>query len=225
MDFTNALSPYHDDVNSQIDKSKDAFHQFNQEGLDLAYKQFNYIFTQGDTLFIAGTQNSQDIYDDIRHVAWWGNMTKTQRYKDAETYLKANPNKIKKLVTHSLGSSVGLALQRNYPEKKYEVVTYGAPVIGGLDPFRGDYKVERYKHIGKKRQSDPIASLDLFAKEVPINSNNPLKLHSYKGYVYDWDNHNIKPVDTKPTVIQPQITTQIPNLVNPIQTDNTYRNY
>ena len=117
MDFTNALSPYHDDVNSQIDKSKDAFHQFNQEGLDLAYKQFNYIFTQGDTLFIAGTQNSQDIYDDIRHVAWWGNMTKTQRYKDAETYLKANPNKIKKLVTHSLGSRVGLALQRNYPEK------------------------------------------------------------------------------------------------------------
>ena len=217
-----STKPYHDDLNKKVDKSKDAFHQKNQEGLDLAYKQFNYIFSDKDTLYIAGTQNSQDVYDDVRHVPWWGDMTKTQRYKDANTYLKNNPQ-IKKLVTHSLGSSVGLALQRNNPERDFHVVTYGAPVIGMLDPFRGDFKVERYKHVGRIGEPDPVASLDMFANVVPINSKNPLTLHSYKGYVYDWDNHNIKPSESKSTAIQQQITTKIPNLTNPVQTNNTYR--
>ena len=199
----------------KVDKSKDEFHQFNEEGLDLAYKSFTYTYIIGDTLFIAGTQNSQDVYDDVRHVPWWGNMKKTQRYKDAELHLRKNPQ-IKHLVTHSLGSSVGLALQKNHPERNFTVVTYGAPVIGMLDPFRGDAKVERYKHTGKAGESDPIASLDMFATEVPINSSNPFKLHSYKGYVYDYDNHSIKPAEPKPT-------TAVPKLFNPVQTNNTYR--
>ena len=42
-------------LSKNVDKSKDAFHQKNQEGLDLAYKQFNYIFSDKDTLYIAGT--------------------------------------------------------------------------------------------------------------------------------------------------------------------------
>ena len=209
-------------LSKNVDKSKDAFHQKNQEGLDLAYKQFNYIFSDKDTLYIAGTQNSQDVYDDVRHVPWWGDMTKTQRYKDANTYLKNNPQ-IKTLVTHSLGSSVGLALQKNYTERDFNVVTYGAPVIGMLDPFRDNFKVERYKHVGIKGQPDPVASLDMFANVVPINSENPLTLHSYKGYVYDWNSHNIKPSESKPTTIQQQITTQIPKSFNPVQTNNTYR--
>ena len=141
-------------------------------------------------------------------------MKQTQRYKDADQHLRKNPQ-IKHLVSHSLGGSVALALQKNYPERKYTVVTYGAPVTIGLDPFRGDAKVERYKHTGKAGESDPIASLDMFATEVPINSSNPFKLHSYKGYVYDYDNHSIKPAEPKPTAV--------PKLFNPVQTNNTYR--
>ena len=213
-------------LSQNVDKSKDAFHQRNQLGLDMAYSRkkgpLPYIFAERDTLYIGGTQNAQDVYDDVRHVPWWGDMKQTERYKTAETYLKSNPQ-IKRLVSHSLGGSVSLALQKNYPERNYEVVTYGAPVIGGLDPFRGDFKVERYKHIGREGQSDPISMFDMFANAVPINSENPLTLHSYKGYVYDWDSHNIKPSESKPTAIQEQITTKIPNLVNPVQTNNTYR--
>ena len=82
-----------------------------------------------------------------------------------------------------------------------------------LDPFRGDAKVQRFKHIGRDKEgenigTDPISSFDMFANEVPINSMNPLTLHSYKGYVYDYDNHSIKPANSKPTVVQQQITTQ-----------------
>ena len=212
MDF--GFTPHYSN-NSYVDKSKDKFHEFNEKGLDLAYKnKLTYTYIIGDILFIGGMQNSQDVYDDVRHVPWWGDMKKTQRYKDAELHLRKNPQ-IKHLVTHSLGSSVGLALQKNHPERNFTVVTYGAPVIGMLDPFRGDAKVERYKHTGKAGESDPIASLDMFATEVPINSSNPFKLHSYKGYVYDYDNHSIKPAEPKPTAV--------PKLFNPVQTNNTYR--
>ena len=189
---------HYDPFADKVDKSKDKFHQLNEEGLDRAYNnKFTYTDIQGDTLFIGGTQNVQDVYDDVRHVPWWGDMKQTQRYKDCELILKKNPQ-VKHLVSHSLGGSVALALQKNHPDKKYTVVTYGAPVIGMLDPFRGDAKVQRFKHIGRDKEgenigTDPISSFDMFANEVPINSMNPLTLHSYKGYVYDWDNHRLKP--------------------------------
>ena len=77
----------------RVDKSKDK-------------NKLTYTYITGDTLFIGGTRNSQDVYDDVRHVPWWGDMKQTQRYKDAELHLKNNPQ-IKRLVTHSLGSSVG----------------------------------------------------------------------------------------------------------------------
>ena len=211
--------PYYDPLKKihKVDKSKDAFHQRNQMGLDRAYKNSKgilpYIEPEGDTLYIAGTQNAQDVYDDVMNVPFWGDMKKAERYKTAEVYLNSNPE-IKRLVSHSLGGSVALALQKNYPERNYEVVTYGAPVFVGLDPFRDKkFKVQRFKHIGHEAQSDPISSLDMFATIVPIDSENPLTLHSYKGYVYDWDSHNIKPSVSKP-VIQPnyniagKITTQ-----------------
>ena len=219
-------NPYHDNLkNNKVDKSKDAFHQRNQLGLEMAYKMKNnplpYIFPERDTLYIGGTQNAQDVYDDVRHVPWWGDMKQTERYKTAETYLNKNPQ-IKRLVGHSLGGSVGLALQKNYPERNYEVVTYGAPVFGGLDPFRDKkFKVQRFKHVGKNvHEPDPISFWDMGAEITPIDSGNALALHSYKGYVYDWDNHNIKPSETKP-VIEPEIS--MPKLVNQVRTDSSYQ--
>ena len=224
MDITN---PYHDDIKkNKVDKSKDAFHQRNQLGLDRAYKRgkgiLPYIESDSDTLYIAGTQNEQDVYDDVRHVPPlpWSDMKQTERYKTAEIYLNSNPQ-IKRLVGHSLGGSVVLALQRNNPERNYEVVTYGAPVFVDLNPFRDKkFKVQRFKHIGREAQSDPISMFDMGAKITPINSENPLTLHSYKGYVYDWDNHDIKPSETKP-VIEPEIS--MPKLVNQVRTDSSYQ--
>ena len=224
MDITN---PYHDDIKkNKVDKSKDAFHQRNQLGLDRAYKRSKgilpYIASDSDTLYVAGTQNTQDVYDDVRHVPPlpWSDMKQTERYKTAETYLNKNPQ-IKRLVGHSLGGSVVLALQRNNPERNYEVVTYGAPVFVDLNPFRDKkFKVQRFKHIGREAQSDPISMFDMGAKITPINSENPLTLHSYKGYVYNWDNHNIKPSETKP-VIEPEIS--MPKLVNQVRTDSSYQ--
>ena len=79
--------PYYDPLKKihKVDKSKDAFHQRNQMGLDRAYKNgkklLPYIFPERDTLYIGGTQNAQDVYDDVRHVPFWGDMKKQKDIK------------------------------------------------------------------------------------------------------------------------------------------------
>ena len=54
-------------------------------------------------------------------------MRNSKRYKDADKVLKENPN-VKNLVSHSLGGSVSLELDKNNPNK-YDITTYSAPVI------------------------------------------------------------------------------------------------
>ena len=77
--------------------------------------------------------------------------------------------------------------------------------------FWGDNNT-RYRHPG-----DPISIFDLGkTHNVLVPSSNPLTLHSYKGYTYDFKKHNIQPANTE---------TVVPKLFNPIQTDNTYRIY
>ena len=108
--------------------------------------------------------------------------------------MKNNPN-INRLVGHSSGGNVALALQKNNPNKNFKVVTYGSPIVS-LDPFKENKNdIQSFKHNG-----DPIASLDMYANKVPIQSNNPFTLHSYKGYVYDASNHDIKPYMPPPSV-------------------------
>ena len=110
------------------------FHAVNEEGLDSAYmNKNNYLHSNDETLFIAGTQTGRDWYDNIKNIPF-GDITKHQRYKDADDHLKNNP-KINKLVGHSSGGIVALALQKNYPNKNYKVVTYGSPIVS-LDPFK-----------------------------------------------------------------------------------------
>ena len=174
---------------------------------DKAYQnKFNYYYIKGDTMYIAGTDNMTDVHDDITKVPVWGKLTDSARYNMVKPILDKNPQ-IKKLVGHSLGGVTSLRLQTEYKKegRDFEVTTYGAPVMG----FWGGNNT-RYRHPG-----DPISIFDLGkTHNVLVPSSNPLTLHSYKGYTYDFANHDIKPVE-------PQIT--IPNLVNKVQTDNSYQ--
>ena len=135
----------------------------DKEGLQTAYNTDHNIYTNGDTLYIAGTQAGKlasgvlpwnwgsgnfskgagDVWDDVSKIPFWGDLTNSTRYKEAEAALKANPN-IKRVIGHSLGGSVALELQKQYP--KLESRTYGAPV---WDPTGSDAKnkstVDRYR--------------------------------------------------------------------------------
>lgn len=125
------------------------------EGLQRAYQQGDS-YAHGDTLYIAGSHTAKDWYDDVTKVPFWGDVRNATRYQQAEKALKANPN-IKRVVGHSLGGSVALELQKQYPN--LDSRTYGAPV---WDPFSEDNKwkgfrgqVDRYRNI-----ADPVSVFD-----------------------------------------------------------------
>ena len=65
------------------------FHQRNELGLKNAYKSKNKIYIDNDKMFLAGTSNLQDVWDDLKIPL---NLTRfSQRYQDADNLLKENP--------------------------------------------------------------------------------------------------------------------------------------
>ena len=62
------------------------FHKRNEIGLGNAYKGRNKLSVEDDTLFVAGTSNLQDVWDDVKIPL---GLTKyNQRYHDADNLLK-----------------------------------------------------------------------------------------------------------------------------------------
>ena len=129
------------------------------EGLERAYRQGD-AYAYGDTLYVAGSWTHKDWYDDLTKVPFWGDLKNATRYQQAEKVLKANPN-IKTIVGHSLGGSVALELQKNYPNLQSR--TYGAPVwdpLGEDNKYKGfNGQVDRYRNLG-----DPFSFFDASAK-------------------------------------------------------------
>ena len=142
------------------------FHKLNENGLNKAYNNLNKIHVQGDTMYIAGTSNLKDVYDDITKIPFFGTITDSTRYNQAKTALDLNPN-ITKIVGHSLGGSVALEFQKNNP--KYNTTTYGAPVLQ-----IGSKQGNRYRF-----PFDPVSYLDNGAITVDKININP---HSYSNY-------------------------------------------
>ena len=142
------------------------FHKLNEIGLNKAYNNNNKIHVEGNTLYVAGTSNLKDIFDDLTKIPFYGNLKDSTRYNQAKTALDANPN-ITNLVGHSLGGSVALQFQKD--NKKIETITYGAPVLQ-----IGTKQGNRYRF-----PFDPISYLDNGAITVNKFNINP---HSYSNY-------------------------------------------
>ena len=111
------------------------------QGLERAYQQGDY-YIHGDTMYIAGSHNLRDWYDDFTKIPVWGDLRNSARYKAAKAALMENPQ-VKRTVGHSLGASVGLELQKNYPHITSSR-TYGAPVFDPLG--KESNHVDRYRN-------------------------------------------------------------------------------
>ena len=201
-------------------RDRNSMHEDDAYWLDKAYNnKLNYFYIKGDTMYVAGTDNKQDVWDDITKVPAWGKLTDSARYNMVKPVLDKNPE-IKKLVGHSLGGITALRLQEQMPERKFEVTTYGAPVMG----FFGGNNT-RYRH-----PLDPISMFDMspFTKSVPVLSINPLTTHSYKGYTYDYDKGNLAPKfpinqPPPPNELVQQNYNSIPKNFNSVSTNNSYQ--
>ena len=88
------------------------YHKLNEIGLNNAYNNANKVHVQGDTLFVAGTSNLKDAYDDVSKIPFYGDIKNSTRYNQAKNALDSNPN-INKIIGHSLGGSIGLQLQKD----------------------------------------------------------------------------------------------------------------
>lgn len=153
----------------------------DREGLERAYEAEHNVYARGDTLYVAGTQAGKlmsgslpwnwgsgdfskgmgDVWDDVTKIPFWGDIRESTRYQEAVKALKANPN-IKRIVGHSLGGSVALQLQKDFPQ--LESRTFGAPV---WDPTGFDEELrEQFERLGKPEIIDPKTGMLWEPKEV-----------------------------------------------------------
>ena len=182
FDISNPVRPKMSKLVDEISKTKIPTIS-DAEGLKKAYEQPNKIYINNNKMYIAGTSNLQDVWDDFKipfHLT-----SRSKRYEDAEKMLKENPQ-VDNIIGHSLGSAVALELNKNN-NNKYDTTTYGSPTFQ-LDKTKG----KRYRH-----PLDPISIFDRGAINVPLNIDdllnpfstpfseliNPFKNHSYEGYL------------------------------------------
>ena len=126
----------------------------DKEGLDRATATADKLYVNGDTMYVAGTSNLRDVWDDFKIP--FGKTAEAQRYKDADALLGKN-SQVTNLVGHSLGGAAVLELQKNHTEREFKTNTYGAPLVSWTTPDRANNN--RYRNYG-----DPISFFDRGAK-------------------------------------------------------------
>ena len=151
------------------------------EGMDKAYQQGD-VYGEGDKMFVAGSHTARDWFDDVTKIPQWkyvppglsavtdamnsywgkkilgtGDVRQSERYQKARDYLVAHPE-VNLIEGHSLGGSVVLQLQKNFPDRNLKTVTYGAPV---WDPFGNQKKAIGQENVLRfSNNGDIVSALD-----------------------------------------------------------------
>ena len=146
------------------------YHNINKLGLGKAYASNESTHVDGENMYIAGTKTMRDVFSDWVKIPL-GLTRYSQRYKEAEKVLAANPQ-VKNLIGHSLGSAVSDELSKRSENKQLKTTLYGSPFVD----FTGKQSDNRYRHRG-----DLISVLDRGSKVVGGDIN-LLKAHGYDGY-------------------------------------------
>ena len=146
------------------------------QGLSRAYGNGQGFYIDGDKMYVSGTFGKGTfggaVNDILADVGLPFKMTKySQRYKDTSKALDEN-NEVKHLITHSLGSSVGAQITKDYPERELTLTSYGAPFISRRSKITDDY-------INFRSILDPVSILDRSAITVYTGSLNPFTNHDY----------------------------------------------
>ena len=146
------------------------------QGLSRANSNGKGFYIDGDKMYVSGTFGKGTfggaINDILVDVGLPFKMTKySQRYKDTSTALDES-NEVKHLITHSLGSSVGAQITKDYPERELTLTTYGAPFISRRSKITDD-------EINFRSILDPVSIADRGAITVYTGSLSPYTNHDY----------------------------------------------
>ena len=179
MKIDNTINKVHNDISNNPRIS-------DNEGLSRAYKSPNSIYIDNNRMYIAGTHNLQDVYDDITKVPFWGDVKNSERYQQVEEALKSN-QQVDTLISHSLGSSVAAEINKQN-NNEFKTRMYGSPFIDfSFSPSKDPNNI-RYRHPG-----DLFSQFDTGALNEESNTTyNLVNPHSFSGFPDDDD------ADTKP---------------------------
>ena len=134
----------------------------DKDGMQKAYNRESGLYVHGSTMHVAGSMSTQDWWDDLKIPIF--QTHRTMRYKNAKKLLESN-KEITSLNGHSLGGSVVLQLQKDFPERNLKIHSYSAPVVS-MTP-----STNRFRNYG-----DPISMFDQGSKSDLHIGLNP---HSY----------------------------------------------
>ena len=148
------------------------------QGLRLAYESPNRIYRNGSSLYIAGTKNPIDLYDDLKLPFYQTRNTK--RYKDVDIFIKDDAIEIdgKKhygvtdIISHSLGSAVGQQINDDYGNI-FRSRSYGSPFVSSQRPE------DTGTNLRIRKAGDVVSMFDNASITLNRSSLNPLDNHSY----------------------------------------------
>jgi len=178
MKINDIITKAHNDINNNS-KITDS------EGLSRAYNSPNSVYVDGNRMYISGTHNLRDVFDDITKIPFWGDVKNSERYQQAATALKDNPQ-VDTVIGHSLGGSVALEINKQN-NNQFKTRTYGAPVLDFS--FDRNPNNQRFRHPG-----DRISMFDTGAvNEEQTTTYGLINPHTYDDYPIN-DEDNEKPI-------------------------------
>ena len=143
----------------------------------LAYESPDRIYRNGSQLYLAGTKDPIDFYDDFKIPFYQTRNTK--RYKDVDKFIKDDAIEIdsKKhygvtdMISHSLGSAVGQQINNDYGNI-FRSRSYGSPFVSSQRPE------DTGIHLRIRKAGDPVSMFD----SITLNTGtlDPFQYHSYQ---------------------------------------------
>ena len=153
------------------------------EGLKRAYASDSGAYIHGNRMYVAGTRNLRDVYDDITKVPF--SLTRhSDRFKSAKRVLDENPQ-VETLIGHSLAGAIVQDLNKDNG-MRYVTRSYNAPIVS----FQQSGETGGNYRIRDKR--DIVSILDKGAITVDRNKPNPLDAH----FLQDFNDVGTKPQST-----------------------------
>ena len=149
------------------------------QGLRLAYESPNRLYRNGSILYIAGTKDFIDFYDDLKLPFYQTRNTK--RYKDVDKLIKDDTIEIdgKKhygitdVISHSLGSAVGQQINNDY-DNIFRSRSYGSPFVSRQRPE------DTGTNLRIRKAGDPVSMFDGGSLTLNRGTLDPLQNHSYQ---------------------------------------------
>ena len=149
------------------------------QGLKLAYESPNRIYRNGSILYIAGTKDPIDFYDDLKLPFYQTRNTK--RYKDVDKFIQDDAIEIdgKKhygitdTISHSLASAVSQQINDDYGNI-FRSRSYGSPFVSNQRPE------DTGTNLRIRKAGDPVSMFDRGSITINKGTLDPLKNHSFR---------------------------------------------